>query len=89
MTLIHLLPDFAIEKHFIHTNFGSHINGNPTEQRNYMLEKLQQKVSGQWVGFTIYWIIVDAGLLVDGKKPALTNMGMLALTMHKATKKDI
>lgn len=73
-----VVSDDYVNSLFDGANFGAKINGDVTEKRKQIAKTLRNQVGGYWSGHTAYWIAVNGGFLIDGKRSTdkkLTELG--------------
>lgn len=63
-----VVSDDFVNSLFDGTNFGAKINGDVAEKRKQIAKTLRDQVGGYWSGHTAYWIVVNGGFLIDGKR---------------------
>jgi len=76
------ITDEYINNLFKGTNFGDPINKCVVKKREQIAKTLRNLRDGYWAGHTAYHIVVNGGLIEDGKKSeakVLTELGELFL----------
>jgi hypothetical protein len=84
-----VVTDAELEKLFHNTNFGSEINGCVKAKRKQLLKNITDKFNGYWNGHTAFHIMLDAGLVLDGKpsnQTKLTQRGINFMQQEQALK---
>ena len=84
-----IISDAELEHIFYNKNFGSGINGCVKAKRRQLLKNVTNKFDGYWNGHNAFHMMLDAGLVLDGKpsnQTKLTQRGINFMLQEQAKK---
>ena len=87
-----VVTDAELEELFHNKNFGSAINGCVKAKRKQLLKNVTDKFNGFWNGHTAFHMMLDAGLVLDGKpsnQTKLTQRGINFMEQEQALKEQV
>tara|TARA_R110000851_G_scaffold307100_1_gene465577 strand:- start:249 stop:527 length:279 start_codon:yes stop_codon:yes gene_type:complete len=84
-----IISDAELEYIFYNKNFGGEINGCVKAKRSQLLKNVTNKFEGYWNGHNAFHMMLDAGLVLDGKpsnQTKLTQRGINFMLQEQAKK---
>ena len=87
-----VVTDGELEELFHNKNFGSEINSCVKAKRKQLLKNVTNKFDGYWNGHNAFHMMLDAGLVLDGKpsnQTKLTQRGINFMQQEQALKGQV